>query len=250
VSFSLHGIAISSGYAIGRAQLYSHDRLEAPHYQLRVEDLEDEARRYDEAMAIVREECGHIREHLPEGTPPEFAAFIDLHRLFLEDSMFSEAPKRLIREQACNAEWALARQTEALVAQFESIEDEYLRERRHDVTQVADRILKALLGHPGHVPVKPVADEETILVAHDLSPSDMVLFKRHTYAGFITDLGGSTSHTAILARSLNISSVMALHNARALIQEGDILVVDGVAGVVVVNPDEEIGRASCRERVS
>ncbi len=240
MSFSLHGIAISGGYAIGRAQLYSHDRLEAPHYLLRPEDLEDETRRYDEAIVCVRDECNHLRAHLPEGTPPEFAAFIELHKLFLDDSMFAEVPKRLIREQACNAEWALAQQTESLVAQFESIEDDYLRERRHDVKQVADRILKALLGHPGHAPVKPVDDESTILVAHDLSPSDMVLFKRHTYGGFITDLGGSTSHTAILARSLNISSVMALHNARALIQEGDTLIVDGVAGVVVVNPDEGI----------
>ncbi len=199
-----------------------------------------ETRRYDEAIVCVHDECNHLRAHLPEGTPPEFAAFIELHKLFLDDSMFAEVPKRLIREQACNAEWALAQQTESLVAQFESIEDDYLRERRHDVKQVADRILKALLGHPGHAPVKPVDDESTILVAHDLSPSDMVLFKRHTYGGFITDLGGATSHTAILARSLNISSVMALHNARALIQEGDTLIVDGVAGVVVVNPDEGI----------
>jgi phosphoenolpyruvate-protein phosphotransferase (PTS system enzyme I) len=240
MTFSLHGIAISGGYAIGRAQLYSHDRLEAPHYLLRQEDLDDEVQRYEEALVAVRRECGHLRDQLPEGTPPELAAFLDLHSLFLDDSMLSEVPKRLIREQSCNAEWALAQQTETLVAQFEAIEDEYLRERRHDVKQVADRVLKALLGHPGHAPLKPIDDEATILVAHDLSPSDMVLFKRHTYAGFITDLGGATSHTAILARSLNISSVMALHNARALIQEGDTLIVDGIAGVVVVNPDEGI----------
>ena len=240
MSFSLHGIAISDGYAIGRAQLYSHDRLEAPHYLLRAADLDEEIQRYETALATVRRECSHLRDHLPEGTPPELAAFLDLHGLFLDDSMLAEVPKRLIREQSCNAEWALAQQTESLLAQFESIEDEYLRERRHDVKQVADRVLKALLGHPGHAPLKPVEDEPTILVAHDLSPSDMVLFKRHAYAGFITDLGGATSHSAILARSLNISSVMALHNARALIQEGDTLIVDGVAGVVVVNPDEAI----------
>jgi len=240
MTLSLHGIAVSGGYAIGRAQLYSHDRLEAPHYVLRQHDLDDEVARYDQALESVRQECRHLRDQLPEGTPPELAAFLDLHGLFLDDSMLAEVPKRLIREQACNAEWALAQQTEALLAQFEAIEDEYLRERRHDVKQVADRVLKALLGHPGHAPLKPVDDEATLLVAHDLSPSDMVLFKRHAYAGFITDLGGATSHTAILARSLNIPSVMALHNARALIHEGDTLIVDGVAGVVVVNPDEGI----------
>lgn len=236
MTFTLHGIGISGGFAIGRAQLYSHDRLEAPHYVLQPEDLEGEVRRFDAAVDEVRAECEHLHNHIPEGAPTELAAFLDLHRLILEDSMLSQVPKQLIRDTACNAEWALAQQTEALLAQFDSIEDDYLRERRADVKQVADKVLKALLGHPGQAPVK-VSDEPTVLVAHDLSPSDMVLFKRSAYAGFITDLGGATSHTAILARSLNISSVMALHNARALIHEGDLLIVDGNAGVVIVNPD-------------
>jgi phosphotransferase system enzyme I (PtsI) len=239
MTFTLHGIGISGGYAIGRAQLYSHDRLEAPHYVLPKEHIESEVERFDAAVAAVRAECDHLRATLPDGAPAELAAFLDLHRLILQDSMLSQVPKRLIRDTACNAEWALAQQTEALLAQFDSIEDDYLRERRQDVKQVADRLLKSLLGHPGQVPHK-VAEEPTILVAHDLSPSDMVLFKRHSYAGFITDLGGTTSHTAILARSLNISSVMALHNARALIKEGDLLIVDGIDGVVVVDPDAMI----------
>ena len=236
MTFTLHGIGISGGFAIGRAQLYSHDRLEAPHYVLRPADIESEVVRFDAAIEEVRGECDHLRSHIPEGAPTELAAFLDLHRLILEDSMLSQVPKALIRDTACNAEWALAQQTEALLAQFDSIEDAYLRERRQDVKQVADKVLKALLGHPGQVPLK-VSDEPTVLVAHDLTPSDMVLFKRSAFAGFITDLGGATSHTAILARSLGISSVMALHNARALIQEGDLLIVDGAAGVVIVNPD-------------
>jgi phosphotransferase system enzyme I (PtsI) len=239
VTLTLHGIGISGGYAIGRAQLYSHDRLEVPHYVLRKSDIASEVRRFDAAVAEARAECVQLRDNLPDGAPSELAAFLDLHALILDDAMLSQAPKNLIRETSCNAEWALAQQTEALLAQFDSIEDAYLRERRQDVKQVADRVLKALLGHPGQAPLK-VSDEPTVLVAHDLSPSDMVLFKRHSYAGFITDLGGATSHTAILARSLNISSVMALHNARALIQEGDVLIVDGIAGVVIVNPDELI----------
>jgi phosphotransferase system enzyme I (PtsI) len=239
VTFSLHGIGISGGYAIGRAQLYSHDRLEVPHYVLRKADIASEVARFDAAVAEARAECKHLRDHIPEGAPSELAAFLDLHALILADAMLSQVPKDLIRSSSCNAEWALAQQTEALLAQFDSIEDVYLRERRQDVKQVADKVLKALLGHPGHAPMK-VSEEPTVLVAHDLSPSDMVIFKRHSYAGFITDLGGTTSHTAILARSLNISSVMALHNARALIQEGDVLIVDGIAGVVIVNPDELI----------
>ena len=239
MSFTLHGIGVSGGYAIGRAQLYSHARLEVPHYVLREEHVAEEVARFAEAIEQVRAEMLATRDHIPEGAPAELAAFLDLHLMFLDDSMIAEVPKQLIRDTRCNAEWALAQQTEALIGQFEAIEDAYLRERKHDVRQVADKILKALMGHPGHAPLK-VADEPSVLVAHDLSPSDMVLFKRQSFAAFITDLGGTTSHTAILARSLNIPSVMALHNARGLINEGDMLIVDGVNGVVIVDPDSTI----------
>ena len=240
MTFSLHGIGVSGGYAIGRAQLYSHDRLEAPHYRLRAEHLDEEVARFNAAVDAVRAEMLALQEHIPEGSPAELSAFLNVHVLILNDSMLCEVPKHCIRKEHCNAEWALSQQTEALIAQFESIEDDYLRERRNDVRQVADKVLKELMGHPGHAPLKPAEEGESIMVAHDLSPSDMVLFKRHDFAGFITDLGGTTSHTAILARSLSLPSVMALHNARALIQEGDWLIVDGVAGVVIVNPDASI----------
>ncbi len=240
MTFSLHGIGVSGGYAIGRALLYSHARLEAPHYVLRPEHIEAEVARFTAAVESVHAELLALQKHIPGGAPTELTAFIEVHALILSDSMLSQAPKRRIREEGCNAEWALAQQTEALIAQFESIEDDYLRERRHDVRQVADKVLKSLMGHPGNAPLKTVTEGESILIAHDLSPSDMVLFKRHAFAGFITDLGGATSHTAILARSLNLPSVMALHNARALIREDDWLIIDGVAGVVIVDPDTSI----------
>lgn len=240
MTFSLHGIGVSGGYAIGRAQLYSHARLEAPHYVLRPEHIEAEVARFAAAVESVHAELLALQTHIPGGAPTELTAFIEVHALILSDSMLSQAPKRRIREEGCNAEWALAQQTEALIAQFESIEDDYLRERRHDVRQVADKVLKSLMGHPGNAPLKTVTEGESILIAHDLSPSDMVLFKRHAFAGFITDLGGATSHTAILARSLGLPSVMALHNARALIREDDWLIIDGVAGVVIVDPDTAI----------
>jgi len=236
MTFALHGIGVSGGYAIGRAQLYSHDRLEAPHYLLPTEHVESEIHRFDEAVHTVHRDLLDLQAHIPEGAPSELSAFLDVQILILADSMLSEAPKRRIRVDHCNAEWALAQQTEELITQFEAIEDEYLRERRHDVRQVAEKVLKALMGHPGHAPMKVADEGESILVAHDLSPSDMVLFKHHDYAGFITDLGGTTSHTAILARSLNLPSVMALHNARGLIRDGDWLIVDGVAGVVLIDP--------------
>jgi phosphotransferase system enzyme I (PtsI) len=139
----------------------------------------------------------------------------------------------------CNAEWALKLQMEELLEQFTRIEDSYLRERRNDIIQVVEQLLKALLGLPGH-PSRALPEENAILVAHDLSPADVIVFKQHQFASFITDLGGATSHTAILARSLNIPSVVALHHARTLIRENEMLIVDGTNGVVIVSPDKTV----------
>ena len=159
--------------------------------------------------------------------------------MILEDSTVSEAPKKIIESMSCNAEWALKVQLDNLLEQFSKIDDSYLRQREADVRQVAERILKALLGRPGDAPTHN-AEENTIIVAHDLSPTDVILFKQHKFAGFITDLGGATSHTTIVARSLNIPSVVALHQARTLIRENETIIVDGTAGLVIVDPDEVI----------
>jgi phosphotransferase system enzyme I (PtsI) len=162
-----------------------------------------------------------------------------VHWMILTDPTIAEAPKRIIAEQRCNAEWALAQQTSVLIEQFDAIEDPYLRERKADVVQVVERVLKVLMGKPG--PVRPVnAEEQTILVAHDLSPADVIQFKNHHFAAFLTDLGGVTSHTAIVARSLNVPAVVAAHNARALIRESELLIVDGARNVVIVNPDRSV----------
>ncbi len=149
-------------------------------------------------------------------------------------------PRELIAARKCNAEWAVSQQAEELIDQFERIEDEYLRERKADVVQVVERVLKALTGQPRHIPAPRHKEEDSILVAHDLSPADVILFKQHRFGSFVTDLGGATSHTAILARSLNIPSIVALHHARALIRENELLIVDGSNGVVIVNPDKSV----------
>jgi phosphotransferase system enzyme I (PtsI) len=146
----------------------------------------------------------------------------------------------MIASEQCNAEWALKVHAEALQAQFDDFEDAYLRERQTDVKQVAERLLKQLLGHPGHVLPPARHDVELILVAHDLSPADLIQFKPHQYAAFITDLGGATSHTSIVARSLNTPCVVGLRNARELIREDDMLILDGEQGVLIVNPDKTI----------
>jgi phosphotransferase system enzyme I (PtsI) len=240
VSFVLHGIGVSGGVAIGRAQLVSHATLEVAHYAIRPEQVAAEIDRLTIALRAVQKELEALHGAMTSGdAPAEFGAFLDVHWMILTDPTLSEAPKRMIAEQLCNAEWALTQQMNVLVEQFESIEDPYLRERKADVVQVVERVLKVLLGkRSGVLPAS--AEEQTILVAHDLSPADVIQFKSHHFAAFLTDLGGASSHTAIVARSLNVPAVVATHNARGLIREHELLIVDGAKNVVIVNPDRSV----------
>ena len=243
-SFSIHGVGVSSGIAIGRAHLVSNALLEVVHYQLPSKLIHDEIQRFTKAIKTVEHDLKTIREQLPAGAPAELSAFINTHLAMLKDKSLSEAPKAIILNEQCNAEWAVKQQMDEIVEQFDAIEDEYLRERKHDVVQVVERIIKVLLGHPNQTPkqTKEIQKQEsaTILVAHDISPADAIQFKQHQFAAFITDVGGITSHTAILARSLNIPSIVALQRARDLINDGEIIIVDGTVGVVIVSPSKEI----------
>jgi phosphoenolpyruvate-protein phosphotransferase (PTS system enzyme I) len=239
MSFALHGIPISGGIAIGNAHLVSYARLEAAHYQVPSREISDEIARFDSAVASVRHELETLRASVPATAPAEFVGFIDVHLMILNDAMLSSGPRKIIENEQCNAEWALKVQLDALLAQFDQIEDSYLRERRTDVRQVVERVMKALLGHPGYAPPHSSDGRQLILVAHDLSPADVVQFKQHHFASFITDVGGTTSHTAVVARSLNIPSIVALHHARQLIRENEVVIVDGTQGVVIVDPDTQ-----------
>ena len=187
-----------------------------------------------------------LQASVAPGAPLEMKAILNLHAMLLKDSALSAVPRELIRSRRCNAEWALTQQLDYLVSQFEEMEDPYLRERKQDVVQVVERVLAAMLG-TGHAPAAPSHEEDLIVVAHDLSPADMILFKQHRYAGFVTDLGGVTSHTAILARSLALPAIVGLHHARGMIREGETLIVDGREGVLIVNPGERV-LAEYRER--
>ena len=240
VSFALSGVGVSGGIAIGRAQLVSHATIEVAHYTIPAGKVESEIARFTNAVKEVQKELEGLHLALTGGdVPGEFGAFLDVHWMILTDPTLSEAPKRLIAEQRCNAEWALTQQLGVLVEQFEQIEDPYLRERKADIVQVGERVLKRLMGKPGSLP-SPVAEEQTILVAHDLSPADVIQFKHHHYGAFLTDVGGVTSHTAIVARSLNVPAVVATHNARQLIRDSEMLIVDGDSGVVIINPDRAV----------
>ena len=235
----MHGIPVSGGIAIGYAHLVSHARLEVAHYDVPAAQIAGELARFDSALETVRGELGQLRTQLPADAPQEFDAFLNLHLMILSDATLSSTPREIIEAEKCNAEWALKVQTDALLAQFDQIEDNYLQERKADVIQVVERMMKVLLGRPGYVP--PASDNERnlILVAHDLSPADVIQFKQHQFASFITDVGGTTSHTAIVARSLAIPSIVALHSARQLIRENELLIVDGTIGMIIVDPDPQ-----------
>jgi phosphotransferase system enzyme I (PtsI) len=243
MSFSLHGLAVSQGIAIGRAHLVSHATLEVAHYTIRDREVDKEVERLEDAIATVRSELLALSgEAANPGAPSELSALVNVHAMFLDDPMLAEAPKMLIRERRCNAEWALVQQMELLVAQFDEIDDSYLRERKHDIVQVVERVLRALLGKPRKLSKKGGKDfeGELVIVAHDLSPADTIQFKNLKIAGFVTDLGGATSHTAIVARSLAIPAVVGLHHARPLVREDDIVIVDGTRGVLIVEPDPRV----------
>jgi len=167
MSLTIHGIGVSGGIAIGHAHLVSHTKLEVSHYDIPAGQVADESSRFDAAVKTVRDELELLRSSVPVGAPAEFGAFIDLHLMILADSTLSEAPRTIIRNELCNAEWALKVQTDELLQQFDAIEDSYLRERRTDVIQVAQRVMKALSGQPGYTP-PPAGDSERnlVLVAH------------------------------------------------------------------------------------
>jgi phosphotransferase system enzyme I (PtsI) len=238
MSFTLHGLAVSNGIAIGQAHLISQATLEVSHLVIGPRMVDKEVARFEAALTRVRNEF----EMLKTGTdhsPTDIGAFIDLHLMILADPELSEVPKQIIRERRCNAEWAIVQQMEILVAQFEKIDDMYLRERSYDVRQVVERVVRELLGHPVKV-TKGVKGENLIVVAHDLSPSDVMAFRDQHFASFVTDVGGATSHTAILARGMGIPAVLGLHNARQLIHDNETIIVDGTRGVIIVNPDSRV----------
>ncbi|MSQ80096.1 MAG: phosphoenolpyruvate--protein phosphotransferase [Candidatus Methylopumilus sp.] len=238
-SFIIHGIGVSNGIAIGKAHLISNALLEVAQYDINSKNIPAEIKRFDEAIASVKTELNKIRTQLPSDAPGELDAFINTHIMILSDKSLSILPRSIIENERCNAEWAIKKQMDSIVNQFEQIEDKYLRERKQDVIQVVERVIKVLLGHSNKIAVQN-KEKLTILVAHDISPADALHFKKHKYAAFITDGGGVTSHTAILSRSLNIPSIVGLQNARSLIRDNDLIIVDGMQGVVIVNPSSQV----------
>lgn len=245
MTFALHGIPASKGIAIGRAVLISRAVLEVSHYLVEPGKEEVEAQKLLDAFNQVRLELDQLRMDLPKDAPQEMGAFLDVHGMILADPALAEKPIKLIRTQRLNAAWALTTELNDLLEQFSEIEDPYLKERANDIRQVAERVIKALntqkdtLAKSDFLPSSDIG-AESIIVAHDIAPHDMLGFKEHAFTGFVTDLGGKTSHTAIVARSMEIPAVVGVRHASEMIRHGDWLILDGERGIVVVAPDERL----------
>ena len=235
---ALYGTGVSSGITIGEVHVLRRERPEIPEYVLPKNLIDDEINRFVQAVEAARQQLRDIREHIPAGAPPETVNFIDTHLLILEDSMLCKDPIETIRKEQTNAEWALKLQAEILTGMFEQIDDPYIRSKKDDVSQVTDRIIRNLLGQdaPDHTSIS----SGQIIVANDLSPADTVMLKHNRIKGFVTNLGGPISHTAILARSLDIPAIVSVHNATRLIQDSETVIIDGKRGVIIVGADKDI----------
>ncbi len=239
-SFALFGISVSRGISIGRAHLVARAAMDTRHYLIPQEKVEAEVLRLQNALDTVQKELEAIWTTLPQDAPVELGAFLDVHAMILADSMIAKEPFNIIRTRRYNAEWALLTQIEELSARFDNIEDPYLRERKADIEQVAERIMKVLTGtQTDFTPVMTEPDGERIdmiVVAYDISPADMLQFRDDTFSGFVSEIGGRNPHAAIVARSIDTPAVFGLAGALSLIRQDDWLIVDADAGIVIVNP--------------
>ena len=254
MTFAVHGIAVSSGVAIGRAVLVASSRLDVAHYFVEPEQVPAEIARVRSARDAVVAELGRVQQTLQELNAKEghveLAALLDVHLMMLQDEQLTEGVKHWIVDRRYNAEWALTTQLELVARQFDEMEDPYLRERKADLEQVVERLLRVMRGVTSPVAQPPAPsrkaqqdlllddtiDVPLVLVAHDLSPADMLQFKQSVFAGFVTDVGGKTSHTAIVARSMDIPAVVGARSASQTVKQDDWVIIDGDAGVVIVDP--------------
>ncbi|WP_229793838.1 phosphoenolpyruvate--protein phosphotransferase [Advenella faeciporci] len=235
----MRGKGVARGFAIGRAIIMGAATLEVAHYRIATEDIPQECARLDAALETVYNDLQHIIKNLPADAPKELTPLLNVHSLLVSDPMLSEQTREIIASRQYNAEWALSTQGQLLADQFSLMEDEYIRERAADVNQVIERVLRVLSGMGSSLlpDMSPDLDiNSSIVVAHDISPADMIKLRGARFAAFVTDLGGATSHTAIVARSMNVPAVVGMGNIRSLVRDKDMLIVDGEAGLVIVNP--------------
>jgi phosphotransferase system enzyme I (PtsI) len=232
------GIGVSKGIAIGNAHLLNRGAPEIFERKLKEHEVDVEIERFQDAVDGAAEQLSSIRDSIPVDAPKDVAAFIDSHLLMVKDSMLSKVPIEIIQEQHCNAEWALKQQRDKLEAVFEQMEDDYLRTRLNDIEHVINLIQQILKDQQFTMQMKLQPLKGSIIVADDLTPADTVVMQNQNIAGFITELGGPLSHTAILARSLGIPAVVGIQSVRTLLQQEEQLVLDGASGMVLAGVNE------------
>lgn len=241
--FTLQGKGVVRGFAIGRAVVMGAATLEVSHYRIASEDVPAECARLDHALKIVYDMLQHTIDTLPADAPKELVPLLTVHSLLVSDPELAAQTKELIASRQYNAEWALSTQGQIVAEQFAVMDDDYIRERVADIHQVIERVIRILAGS-GELMLPDMSSEmdinSLIVVAHDISPGDMLKLRGGRFAAFVTDLGGPTSHTAIVARSMNVPAVVGLGNVRSLVHDRDMLIVDGENGLVYVNPTPEI----------
>jgi phosphotransferase system enzyme I (PtsI) len=235
---ALHGTGVSSGICIGPAHVLRRAKIAIPEYNVPKPLIEKEVQRFRDAINHARHQLEQVHEHIPANAPAETGSFIETHLLILADKLIAEAPVDSIRKHKRNAEWALSIQGKELGEIFEQMDDPYLRNRRTDVEQVVDRVMRNLVMPQEEVEQEDGLGAGQIIVANDLTPADTVLLKHNRIKAFVTDLGGPISHTAILARSLGIPAIVSTHSATQYIRNGEDLIVDGKRGVLIVDPDQ------------
>jgi phosphotransferase system enzyme I (PtsI) len=237
----IQGIGASPGIIIGKAYLVERFKVRLPQKQISRGQIEEEVKRFLRAIQESEDQLREIKEKILDPEVRKHSFILDVHSMILKDEILLQDTVDTIRKKEVNAEWALDLTLEKLDLAFKAIEDEYLRERRSDLHYVAARIFRNLLGKK-HDDITKIKGK-VVVVAHDLSPADTLQMNLEHVAGFITDIGGKVSHTAILSRSLSIPAVVGLEVATSLINGGDLLVINGETGEVVINPTEEISRS-------
>ena len=235
--FILSGIPVSAGIAIGHAYILAHALGEIEPYSIPKNKIPQEIKRFNNSVRNLHLELVNLKKKLKKNKMIEYGSFVDIQLSILKDPKISEDPKKIIKETRTNAEWALKIQMDEIIIKFNKINNTYIKERKNDVYQVCENLIKYLIGHQSH---KSLQDRNQIIVAHDISPSDALKFKNTNNIAFITDIGGTTSHTAILAKSINIPSVVGTQNAKQLINHDDLLIVDGSHGCILVNPPNNV----------
>lgn len=240
MSLWLAGIGVSRGVAVGRVHRVQGADLDIPEYAIGVGNLDAEVRRFYGALAEARHQLEQIQTQVPANAPAEIAAFIDTHLLMMQDSALSDTVAQLIVEHRCNAEWALKLQQNNLTDIFDQMDDAYLRARRDDIEHVTARIQRVLLKQDRHIDARnSTTKARPVIVADDVTPADIILLHQQGVAAFVTEHGGPLSHSAILARSLNIPAIVGLYDARRLLLDDETVIVDGESGHLLATPSDD-----------